>query len=101
MSESQPDFGQLITLSEAMLEKAKAGLWAEVIAFEAKRDGLIRLFFSAPVRQDDAEAVASGIQTILAIDKEIIDMGVLERFGLLQILQEMEQGKKAIKAYTS
>lgn len=101
MSEHSPDFSQLLSLSEAMLRKAKDGLWDEVMALETERYSLIKIFFSGPVMPGDAEAVADGIRTILAIDKELMEMGAVKRFDLLQALQEMDQGKKAVKAYTS
>ena len=101
MADNTPGFQPLLNLTEVMLQKAKDGLWDDVMALEAERDSLIRLFFSEPVPQDDAGSVAEGIHTILAIDKEIMELGAVKRFDLLQTLQEMGQGKKAVKAYTS
>lgn len=101
MADHTSGFNQLLNLSEAMLRKAKDGSWDEVMALEAERHSLIKVFFSGPVMPGDAEAVADGIRAILAIDKELMEMGAIKRFDLLQALQEMDQGKKAVKAYTS
>jgi hypothetical protein len=101
MTDKALDLQQLISLSRAMLEKAREESWDEVFVLETERNALIRLFFSEPVQQADAETVASGIQTIMAIDHDIMALGALKKLDLVQILQAMEQGKKAVKAYTS
>lgn len=101
MASRAEDLQQLLELSQAMLAKAGQGLWDDVIELETRRHDLIRLFFSEPVHPAHAEAVAAAIKTILSIDKKIAELGAIKRFDILQVLQEMEQGKKAIKAYTS
>jgi hypothetical protein len=35
------------------------------------------------------------------MDRDIMALGALKRFDLAQALQTMDQGKKAVKAYTS
>jgi hypothetical protein len=37
----------------------------------------------------------------MAIDRDIMALEVLKRFDLAQTLQTMEQGKKAVKTFTS
>ena len=101
MTDKAQDLQQLLSLSRAMLEKAREESWDEVFVLETERNELIRLFFSEPVQQADAEAVAAGIQAIMAIDRDIMALGALKRLDLAQTLQAMEQGKKAVKAYTS
>lgn len=101
MASRAEDLGQLLELSQAMLAKAQDGLWNDVIFMEAQRRDLIRLFFSEPVHQAHAEVVAAGIKIILSIDEKITELGEIKRFDILQVLQTMEQGKKAVKAYTS
>lgn len=101
MTDKTEDLQQLISLSRIMLEKAREESWDDVFALEEERSELIRLFFLEPVQQGDADAVAAGIQAIMAIDRNIMALGSLKRLDLAQILQTMEQGKKAVKAYTS
>jgi hypothetical protein len=95
------DLQQLILLSRIMLEKAQDEFWDDVFVLEAERRELIRLFFLEPVQPEYAAAVATGIQSIMAIDRDIMALGKLKRLDLAQILQTMDQGKKAVKAYTS
>jgi alpha-D-ribose 1-methylphosphonate 5-triphosphate synthase subunit PhnI len=80
-----------------MLEKAREESWDEVFVLEATRSDLPRLFFLEPIQQADT----AGIQSIMAIYPDIMALGVLKRFDLAQTLRTMEQGKKAVKAYTS
>jgi hypothetical protein len=101
MTDKAIDLQQLISLSRTMLEKAREESWDEVFALEAARSELIPLFFSAPVQQDYAAAVAAGIQSIMAIDRDIMALGILKKLDLAQTLKKMDQGKKAVKAYTS
>jgi hypothetical protein len=101
MSDKAQDLQQLISLSRTMLEKARKEFWDDVFILEAERSELIRLFFLEPIQQAYADAVAAGIQSILAIDQDTMALGALKRFDLAQTLQTMDQGKKAVKAYTS
>jgi hypothetical protein len=101
MTDKSQNLQQLISLSRTMLEKAREESWDDVFILEAERSELIRLFFLEPVQQAYAEVVAAGIQSMMAIDRDIMALGALKRLDLAQTLQAMDQGKKAVKAYTS
>ncbi len=101
MGNTVDELQKLVAFSQAMLTKAHAEEWDDVVALEVERRELIKQFFSEPVDQAQAEVVASGIKAILAIDEKLMELGALRRFDILQILQDMDQGKKAVKAYTS
>lgn len=101
MTDKAPGLQQLISLSQAMLEKAREESWDDVVVLEAERGLLIGQFFLGQIEQADADTVAAGIQSILSIDSDIAELGVLKRFDLAQTLQNMGQGKKAVKAYTA
>lgn len=89
----------LVALSQSILAKAEEQEWEEVIALEAERSQLFRLFFQEPVQVDDVDLVAAGIKEIMAIDRNIMDLGILKKLDLADTLHTMEQGKKAVKAY--
>jgi hypothetical protein len=99
MTDKAQNLQQLISLSRTMLKKAREESWDNVFVLEAERSELIRLFFLEPIQQ--ADAVAAGIQSIMAIDRDLMALGALKKFELAQTLQNMDQGKKAVKAYTS
>jgi len=101
MSDEAQNLQQLISLSRTMLEKARKQSWDDVFVLEAERSELIRLFFLEPVQQAHADAVAAGIQAMMAIDRDTMALGALKRFDLAQTLQTLDQGKRAVKAYTS
>jgi Flagellar protein FliT len=102
MTDKAQELQQLISLSQIMLEKAQNELWDDVIVLEGKRRELLRLFFlGSSVQQEYADAAAAGIELILSIDRDLMELGVLKRFDIAQALQEMGQGKKAVKAYTA
>ena len=83
-----------------MLEKAREQSWDDVSALEAERRKLIELFFLEPIPQSHTEMVAAGIQSIMAINRDISVLVELNKHDAEQALQKMEQGKKAIKAYS-
>jgi hypothetical protein len=101
MTDKTQDLQQLISLSRTMQEKARDESWDDVFVLEAERSELIRLFFLEPVQQAYADAVAAGIRSIMEIDQDIMALGALKRFDLAQTLQTLDQGKKAVKAYTA
>jgi hypothetical protein len=101
MKDKTIDLGQLISVSQTMLEKARDGTWDDVFVLEAERSELIKLFFLEPTQQTYADAVSAGIKSMMAIDRDIMALGLLKKLDLAQTLQTMDQGKKAVKAYTS
>jgi Flagellar protein FliT len=101
MTDKTQDLQQLISLSRTMQEKARDESWDEVFVLEAERSELIRLFFLEPVQQAYADAVAAGIRSIMEIDQDTMALAALKRVDLAQALQTLDQGKKAVKAYTA
>jgi len=101
MTDKAQDLQQLISLSRTMLERAREELWDEVFVMERERSELLRRFFLEPIQQTYTDVVAIGIQSIMATDSDLMALGALKRLELAQILQTMDQGKKAVKAYTS
>jgi hypothetical protein len=100
MNDRLDDLEQLITLTRAMLENAQSSAWDEVIELEAKRRELIAAFFLSPIQPELAPAVAEGIQLILAMDRDSAKLGLAEKLEAGQALRQMEQGRKAVKAYS-
>jgi hypothetical protein len=101
MKDKAQNLQQLISISRTILEKAREEYWDDVFVLEAERSELIRLFFLEPVQRDHAEAVAAGIQSMIAINRDIIALSMLKKLDLAQTVQKMDHGKKAVKAYTS
>jgi hypothetical protein len=101
MNDRIADLQQLVELTRTMLEKAQASLWDEVIETEALRRELISAFFLVPIQPELASPVAEGIRLILAMDRDIEKLGLAEKEAMGQALRQMEQGKKAVKAYAT
>lgn len=91
----------LISLTRAMLEHAQASSWDEVIKLEAQRGELISAFFLSPIQSELTATVSEGIRLIMAFDQDIIALGRIEKYDAEQVLRQMGQGKKAVKAYGS
>lgn len=101
MTDKTKDLQQLIFLSRTMLEKAKEESWDKVFVLESERSELIKQFFSEPVQHEYAEAVADGIRLMIMMNYEIMELGGLKKFQLAQTLQNIDHGKRAVKAYAS
>lgn len=101
MNQKITELSYLIELSAAMLAKAQEDYWEDVISLESERIKLIEQFFAEPIAAELIELVVAQMQRILEMDQQITDMASVKRFDILQVLQEMEQGKKAVKAYTT
>jgi hypothetical protein len=93
------DVHYLIALSQTMLKNAHDESWDDVFILEAERGELIKLFFLEPVQQLHVAEIANGIQAIIEIDRDLLALGKLKKFELAKILHNMDQGKKAVKAY--
>lgn len=90
----------LIALTRAMLEHAQSSSWDEVIKLEAQRGELLSAFFLTPIQSELTAAVSEGIRLIMAIDQDIMALGRIEKDDAEQVLRQMGQGKKAVKAYS-
>ena len=101
MTNKAHNLQQLIALSDTMLQKAREQAWDELFELEQQRREVMQLFFLQGVAAADARAVAAGIELIMARDRDLMDLATATRDELAQTLQKMDQGKKAVKAYTS
>lgn len=100
MSERAESIQQLILLSQNILTKAKNQDWEEVITLEQERNQLFKDFFLEPVQLADVAMVAAGIEEIMSIDRDIMDLGIMKKLDLADVLHTLDQGKKAVKAYS-
>jgi Flagellar protein FliT len=101
MNDKHEDLQKILTISDKMLEQAKLALWDEVTELEAIRREWIELFFHESVEAEFISAVKQAIQTILASDEQILALGQVEKHDIGQQIKQLEQGKKAVKAYGS
>jgi len=101
MNDNSAKLQHILSITCKMLEQAQAALWDDVAKLEAERRELLRLFFLEPSQGRFTGAVSEGIRSIIALDEEIMLLGRAEKHELEQVLRQIDQGKKAIKAYES
>lgn len=101
MNDNSAGLQQLISITRKMLEQAQSASWDEVSKLEAERSELLRVFFMAPIQDEFVVTVSEGIRLMIAFDEDIMELGRAEKHALEQILRQIDQGKKAIKAYDS
>jgi hypothetical protein len=87
-------------LTEKMMALAREGEWEEIPPTELERRALLEEFFKIPVSSDEAPDVRDRIQALLAVDKQILDMGSDASKELLGKLNTFATGRKAKQAYS-
>lgn len=92
---------KLLSLTQQMLESAKAGTWPEVEALQMQREALLKAF-DALTPDTDARAVAE-LRTLLeaaqALEAECLQLAEDEKRTLAADHQKMKRGKAMKKAY--
>ena len=91
----------ILSISKEMLQLARNKDWEKVIVLESQRNILISDYFAMPVSDQEAAQVASYINRVLEIDKQLIKLGDLECHCLRENLQKINHGKHALKVYTA
>lgn len=92
---------QIIEMTRAMLAKAQAQEWAEVMKMELERQGRLQALFAAEVPDGARDRVVEAIREILEMDQEIIALGQRGQQALLQSLNELQTGRRAQEAYAA
>jgi hypothetical protein len=90
---------RLQTLSQEMLELAKADDWESVIERETQRRNLIENLFRQPLTSELSPTIETCIREVLACDNKVLALGRTALADLGQQLQALAQGRKANLAY--
>lgn len=86
-------------MSRRLLDHAQNNDWKAALELQARRDGLIRGFFSRPVVASEAEGVRAGILEILELDREVMELTRRERAGMGAKIYRIQFGRKVRKVY--
>lgn len=89
----------ILDLSRGMLEKAKAGDWAEVQAAEKQRQVLVEQSNGLPADEQEAKVASDMIQTILEINEQIMSLSRKHLAVCQQAFEDVNKGRRAVKAY--
>ena len=99
MSARSDHWGAIIDMTHAMLSCAQRQEWDDVIHKEQERRRALEAFFAQQVTVDEAEAVASGIRELMALDNEILAMGRTARDEVARQAGLLQRGRRAEAAY--
>ncbi|MCW8890212.1 MAG: flagellar protein FliT [Sedimenticola sp.] len=92
---------QLLTLSQEMLEFAEKGEWEPVGSLQEKRLQLMEEIFPLDAENMNQSQTAEQIQSILALDKQLMDLAAAQQKEITAELGKFSQGRQATKAYHS
>ena len=100
---TEPDrtrqLAEILDLSLAMLDQARAGDWERLLELEARRRDRVAECFREPAAVEEAAAVADALRRILVVNQEITELGEAHRNTLGANLQSFGTARKARKAY--
>lgn len=88
-------------LSEKMLEMAHCADWEHLTELESQRNPLIREYFSAATAQLESETLTRQLNWVQAVERELLDLCILEKNTLSSELLGLQKGKTAGNAYLS
>lgn len=91
--------GEIIALSQDMLELARDNAWERVAELEAQRRTLVMQCFHAPTEKQDSDIVAAVIREILSINQQLTDTGKAHQQYLGNQLRTNQVGRTAQQAY--
>jgi hypothetical protein len=95
----QDQLEQILDLSLAMLDSARAGNWDELVAREQERRALVAECFRVPATPAEAPRVAAALQRILVVNDELAELTISQRDVLGANLHGFGTARKAQKAY--
>jgi len=94
-------FAEIVALARRMGEAARAGDWEAVTDLEASRRARIAEYFAAAEGADDAAAVAAGIEALLAIDRDVMELARARMGALGAELNALQTGRRVVQAYAA
>ncbi|WP_428603349.1 flagellar protein FliT [Sedimenticola sp.] len=90
---------QIVLLSQKMLSLAQQGEWDQLTALQQLRDDQIENCFPLDPHGLDERQVSEQIRTILALDKQILQLAGDQQMEIRETLGKLSQGRVATKAY--
>ena len=90
---------QALQLSQRMAELGAAGEWQQVIELEPQRSAVLHSAFDVDAKAD--ETTAQQVSAILAVDRRLMNLGVVARDQAAVELGQMQRGRKVKQAYRS
>lgn len=89
---------QLIAISSAMLESARAQDWEPMIERQPERDALARAAFPEPLVEASPE-VLEKVRAVLDLDRQLVELGRRHRDALALKHLEFRRARKSARFY--
>jgi len=90
---------QLLIISQEMLVLAEKGEWEPVGTLQDKRLQLMEKIFPLDAEKMNQSKTAEQIQSILDLDKRLMDLAAAQQKETGAALGKFNQGRQATKAY--
>ncbi|MCF7997691.1 MAG: flagellar protein FliT [Methylococcaceae bacterium] len=91
---------QLLTLTNTLLEKALQDNWEEVFMLESTQRELVELLFNDEGVNPSDDKFSQGIKELILINEQVMRLGNQQKQKLATDLHKIDQGKKALTAYS-
>jgi len=89
----------LVEVSRCMQDSAEEGDWERVNHLHEKSQQLVGELFAEVITVGDVQPVTEAVNEILKINKCVVDMGVAARAVCLGDMEQLQQGRRAVKEY--
>ncbi len=91
---------RILILTRAMLRAAEAAQWDQVRMQESQRQLLLKEFHTgAGLTGESSASIAANLEETARINGRLVDMGVQARAELAKVMEEVQRGSKANRAY--
>ncbi|CAA0099839.1 flagellar protein FliT [Zhongshania aliphaticivorans] len=97
----QQSLQALLMLTEQIRELAEQNDWAGALSEQRRRRSMIDKFFAMPCSPAESSAVASAIESMLLVDKDVTDMLYRQRGTLSQEANQSCRNIRNVDRYLS
>jgi len=91
----------LLDAGRQMLAVAKAGEWSRANDIQADCHRRAEALFAEPLSATDAAAVADGINQLIILHDQVMELCSNARENFMQDMDELNQGRQAVAEYSA
>lgn len=98
---NQEQLDVLVEISRRMRQSATEADWEAVSHLQQQSQQLAGELFARVIPAADVQAVTKAVSEVLEINKYVADIGMNARDLCLEEIDQLQQGRKAVKEYTA
>ena len=92
---------ELLAAGRQMLAVAEAGEWGRANEIQTECQRRAEALFAEPLGTAEATAAAKGVEELIALHAQVIELCSSARDNSMQDMDEFNQGRQAVAQYTA